>query len=37
MPWIEPVVAVVSAVVLTFVVSALVGWVFSFVARRKTS
>jgi small-conductance mechanosensitive channel len=36
MPWIEPVVAVVSAVVLTFVVSALVGWVFSFVARRKT-
>ena len=35
MPWIELAVAVLVAVVLTFVVSALVAWVFSLVARRK--
>ena len=35
MPWIPLVVSVLVAVVLAFVVSAVVGWVFSFVAKRK--
>ena len=35
MPWIQLVVSVAAAVLLTFVVSAVVGWVFGFVAKRK--
>ncbi|MBD8727338.1 small-conductance mechanosensitive channel [Frigoribacterium sp. PvP120] len=35
MPWIQLVISVAAAVVLTFVVSAVVGWVFGFVAKRK--